>query len=221
MNNFLSNQFHPLAPPNHLPAPPPNWPHNGGVTQTFQYPPFQPAPLHIPQPRISTTTQKPFQRDLSNNWRSSLHSIFVANLSRRVTRQGLKDFFDVYGRVRDVFISLKQNPNKTTTFAFVRYKEKWEMERAILQSNGRKLDGYHLMVKKADFGWDQRWKTHFNGHPSVQSKPNTPRNQTNQNPPPQRYRPNSPRDGRTYLEALQNKSPTRPPAQISCAIDID
>ncbi|EOX91876.1 Uncharacterized protein TCM_000936 [Theobroma cacao] len=153
MNNFLSNQFHPLAPPNHLPTPPPNWPHNGGVTQIFRYPPIQPAPLHIPQPRISTTTQKPFQRDLSNNWRSSIHSIFVTNLSRRVTTQGLKDFFDVYGRVRDVFISLKQNPNKTTTFAFVRYKETWEMERAILQNNGRKLDGYHLME---EFEWLNR-----------------------------------------------------------------
>ncbi|EOY12746.1 Uncharacterized protein TCM_031281 [Theobroma cacao] len=114
--------------------------------QAFKYPPAHTYPQAI-NPPLKTT-----HRD----WRSSLHSVYISNLSRRITKQGLKEVFDAYGKVRDVFISNRQSQAKVTTFAFVRYKELREMDRACTHGNGRRLDGHYIVVKKAEYGWDQR-----------------------------------------------------------------
>ncbi|XVE67271.1 hypothetical protein DITRI_Ditri08aG0147200 [Diplodiscus trichospermus] len=77
------------------------------------------------------------------DWRASLFTIFVNNLSCRLSKGALWEAFNAYGRVRDVYIhySAKGDRGKKTTFAFVRYKFKSEMFKAIEVGNNRRIDG--------------------------------------------------------------------------------
>ncbi|EOY05344.1 Uncharacterized protein TCM_020363 [Theobroma cacao] len=107
-----------------------------------------------------------------------------------------------------------------TTFAFVRYKEINEMEKAINYGNGRRLDGFFITVKKADYGWDQRRKGSQRNHTTQ------PRKQQKdiyaKQPCINRHQwPCSSRDERTYLQALQNNMQSKSsPQQPSFNIDI-
>ncbi|XVE50486.1 hypothetical protein DITRI_Ditri01bG0166100 [Diplodiscus trichospermus] len=67
------------------------------------------------------------------DWRAILFSVFIDNLSRRVSRGALWEAFSEYGRVVDVFISFYGGGHgvKETIFAFVRYKHKSELTKAI------------------------------------------------------------------------------------------
>ncbi|XWS08054.1 hypothetical protein CRYUN_Cryun41cG0044900 [Craigia yunnanensis] len=75
------------------------------------------------------------------DWRSSLFSIFLGNLSTRVSRSALWEVFLQYGMVVDVYISYATNRHlKDGTFAFVRYKRESEMWRAIEDGNNRRVE---------------------------------------------------------------------------------
>ncbi|XVF15206.1 hypothetical protein REPUB_Repub09cG0130500 [Reevesia pubescens] len=90
-----------------------------------------------------------------SDWRSKLYTIFVGNLSVRVSKGALWEAFCGYGRVMDVYIpsSNRHGKSKSFTFAFVRYKFYDEMQRAIVEGNGRKIDERLVRVNKARFGW--------------------------------------------------------------------
>ncbi|XWS30037.1 hypothetical protein CRYUN_Cryun24cG0083500 [Craigia yunnanensis] len=90
--------------------------------------------------------------------RSNLYSAFVDNLSLRVPKRTLWDAFYDYGKVVDVYIPrfLKRQNNKGTTFAFVRYKFESELLKAIGGGNNRRIEGWHIKVKKANFKWKER-----------------------------------------------------------------
>ena len=92
------------------------------------------------------------------DWRSNLYSAFVDNLSLRVSKGALWDAFCDYGKVVDVHIPRfpKRQNNKGTTFAFVRYKFESELLKAIEGGNNRRIDGWHIRVKKAIFNWKER-----------------------------------------------------------------
>ncbi|EOY14643.1 Uncharacterized protein TCM_033956 [Theobroma cacao] len=47
---------------------------------------------------------------------------------------------------------VKPNDGAITTFAFIRYREPWEMNNAIQNGNGRRPDGFAITVRKATFG---------------------------------------------------------------------
>ena len=60
--------------------------------------------------------------------RSRLFTIFMGNLSKRVSRRALWEAISEYGKVVDVYIPRANNrPAKGYTFAFVRYKLEFEM----------------------------------------------------------------------------------------------
>ncbi|XVF31576.1 hypothetical protein REPUB_Repub17cG0002600 [Reevesia pubescens] len=90
----------------------------------------------------------------SYDWRSSLSSVFVANLSKRVSKEALWEAFGMYGRVLDVYISRfdKEGKIRNVTFAFVRYKFDNEAEKVIEEGNNRKIDGRFIKVQKAEKG---------------------------------------------------------------------
>ena len=94
---------------------------------------------------------------MNPDWRSSLFTIFVGNLSNRVSRGSLWEAFLSYGKVMDVFIhQTSRRSNKESTFAFVRYRKESEMIKAIEQGHGRKVDGWFIRVNKASYGWGDR-----------------------------------------------------------------
>ncbi|XVE85972.1 hypothetical protein DITRI_Ditri17bG0134800 [Diplodiscus trichospermus] len=88
------------------------------------------------------------------DWRASLFTVFINNLSRRVSRRALWEVFSIYGRVLDVFINFKSR--KPATYAFVRYKTVKERMRTIAERNNRFIDGQLIMVKKVTFGRKER-----------------------------------------------------------------
>ncbi|XVE65334.1 hypothetical protein DITRI_Ditri07aG0172700 [Diplodiscus trichospermus] len=93
----------------------------------------------------------------SPDWRANLFSLFIDNLSRRVFRGALWDFFFEFGRVMDVFVSLGGNGNgaKETTYAFVRFKFKSELRKAIEGGNNKIIDGLRIKAKEASYGWSK------------------------------------------------------------------
>ncbi|EOY31342.1 Uncharacterized protein TCM_038290 [Theobroma cacao] len=117
--------------------------------QAFKYPPAHSYPEAI-NPPLKTT-----HRD----WQSSLHSVYISNLSRRITRR---------------------------------------------------LDGHYIIVKKAEYGWDQRRVRAQPSHTRRPSQANGSRQPT-QSPSKYRTRPSSPRDDRTYLQVLQSSLQSQPP----------
>ncbi|XVF06595.1 hypothetical protein REPUB_Repub06bG0062500 [Reevesia pubescens] len=91
------------------------------------------------------------KKSLQNfDWRSSLHSVFVENLSSRISRGALWEAFNTYGRVVDVFIP-KSFPgrDRSFTFAFVRFKLESEAMKAIKEGNKRMMGGRIIGVSKA------------------------------------------------------------------------
>ena len=125
------------------------------------------------------------------DWRSSLFTIFVGNLSYRVPRRALWEAFLSYGRVMDVYIPRdRKHPSNASTFAFVRYKRESEMIKAIEYGNGRLVDGWSIKVKKATYGWGDRAKP--------VSKQQTNTSKSNQ----VHGAPAALRDDRTYRDVL-------------------
>lgn len=79
--------------------------------------------------------------------REELFSVFISNLSGRISRIELWELFSYYGRVKDVFVRFRRS--KPHTFAFVRYQYEWECDRAIVWANDRSLDGRRINMKRA------------------------------------------------------------------------
>ncbi|XVF13303.1 hypothetical protein REPUB_Repub08aG0197100 [Reevesia pubescens] len=63
----------------------------------------------------------------------------------------LWEAFSQYGKVMDVYISFYDRAGKArvATFAFVRYKSRTEMVKAIFEGSNRKMDGRFIRVKEA------------------------------------------------------------------------
>ncbi|XVF88724.1 hypothetical protein PTKIN_Ptkin19aG0073700 [Pterospermum kingtungense] len=88
------------------------------------------------------------------DWRANLHTVWVNNLSRRVSKGSLWEAFNGYGRVVDVFINY--HSRKPYTYAFVRYIYEEECRRAVQEGNRRRIDGRLISIKIAAFGWKER-----------------------------------------------------------------
>ncbi|XVE88637.1 hypothetical protein DITRI_Ditri19aG0085500 [Diplodiscus trichospermus] len=67
----------------------------------------------------------------SFDWRAKLFTVFISNLSRRVSNRALWEAFNSYGKY-------------------------YEMMNAIKMGNKRKIDGRFIFVKKANYGWVER-----------------------------------------------------------------
>ncbi|KAL4279420.1 hypothetical protein GQ457_03G025840 [Hibiscus cannabinus] len=82
------------------------------------------------------------------------YTVFVDNVSKMINHLTLKEDFTIYGTVMDVFVA-QRNPKrraKSTTFAFVRFKNREEASRAVENGYGRVMDGYRIK------GYDEKKK---------------------------------------------------------------
>ncbi|XVF18650.1 hypothetical protein REPUB_Repub11eG0041000 [Reevesia pubescens] len=63
----------------------------------------------------------------------------------------LWEAFGSYEKVMDVYLSsvVRSGQARSVNFAFVRYKLRDEMTKAILEGNDRKMDGRFIKVKEA------------------------------------------------------------------------
>ncbi|XVE85396.1 hypothetical protein DITRI_Ditri17bG0087700 [Diplodiscus trichospermus] len=97
----------------------------------------------------------------SEDWRDNLFTVCVDNLSVKVPKSALWEVFDVYGTVMDVYIGSPKSwhRHRGTTFALVRYRTLFEMQRAVKSGNNRFIDGWQIRVKKASFRWKNRFKS--------------------------------------------------------------
>ncbi|KAL4312348.1 hypothetical protein GQ457_01G050470 [Hibiscus cannabinus] len=87
-------------------------------------------------------------------------TVFVDNLSRRVSRGALWELFSHHGKVNHVFIPLKNKKPKYrfSTFAFVRFDSEKAMNRAIEKTNKSKIDEKIITVARAKFPVQMRRK---------------------------------------------------------------
>ena len=118
-----------------------------------------------------------------------------------MSRGALWEAFSTYGKVIDVFISFqnRRTKNRAATFAFVRYKNEYELSKAIEFGNNRRIDGRHIKVKKASYGWNER-STKAGSQESVSKVSESQKSSKNLD---------ACRDDRSYKDALVG---TNPPA---------
>ncbi|XP_039006146.1 uncharacterized protein LOC120133680 [Hibiscus syriacus] len=79
---------------------------------------------------------------------SKWHTVFVNNVSKRIHSETLKETFQAYGVVTDVFIAYRSRRRETvgSTFAFVRFRSKSEADTAVRRADGRIMDGFKIRV---------------------------------------------------------------------------
>ncbi|KAE8725239.1 hypothetical protein F3Y22_tig00009009pilonHSYRG00299 [Hibiscus syriacus] len=84
----------------------------------------------------------------SQTLRDSGFTIFVNYVSKRIHVSSLKEVFQVYGVVLDVFIAYKSLKRKfaDSIFAFVRFSNRDEASLAVKRADGRVLDGFKIRV---------------------------------------------------------------------------
>ncbi|KAK0580061.1 hypothetical protein LWI29_035805 [Acer saccharum] len=94
-------------------------------------------------------------KDDRRDFRDSLFSIFVDNLNPQVDVKGLWGIFKVFGKVRDIFLSLRSSLRKSA-FAFIRFASVEEAQRVAKLTNGMHVYSWPIRTKVADYGWSKR-----------------------------------------------------------------
>jgi RNA recognition motif-containing protein len=77
-------------------------------------------------------------------------NIYISNISRQTTEDGLRRAFEGYGKVSVVNIPTDRDSGQPRGFAFVEMPAKHEATMAIGALNGRRLNGRALSVYEAD-----------------------------------------------------------------------
>ncbi|KAK6266655.1 hypothetical protein QUC31_017492 [Theobroma cacao] len=86
--------------------------------------------------------------DNLERWRKSLCTVFVDNVSYRISWRELKVCFDEFGIMVDVFIP-NRTWNRHNNYGFVRFLHEHGMRKAIQYGEGIHLNGLRLKVKEA------------------------------------------------------------------------
>jgi len=76
-------------------------------------------------------------------------NIYVGNLSREVTEEGLRESFKAFGQVTSVSIVKDRASGQPRGFGFVDMPTKAEAQAAITGLNGKDLKGRKLTVNEA------------------------------------------------------------------------
>ncbi|KAK3199555.1 hypothetical protein Dsin_022970 [Dipteronia sinensis] len=92
---------------------------------------------------------------LGKDFRDGLFSIFIDNISPSLDSRALWRFFKPFGRVRDVYLSLKKSFSGSR-FGFVRFETVEEVAWVAKKVNGLFVLGRLLRAKVASFGWKKR-----------------------------------------------------------------
>ena len=75
--------------------------------------------------------------------------LFVANLSWNVKVDVLQQEFECYGEVEDVTIILDRETSRSRGFGFVTYANADSAKKAIVEMNGKEIDGRKIIVNEA------------------------------------------------------------------------
>mmetsp|Transcript_28637 Transcript_28637/g.62310 ORF Transcript_28637/g.62310 Transcript_28637/m.62310 type:complete len:175 (+) Transcript_28637:228-752(+) len=86
-----------------------------------------------------------------------------SSLPDRWTAEDLKEIFEKYGSVGDVFIPRERFSAKSRAYAFVRFHSESEAAEAMEKMNGYKLQGCALTVTKANRTRDMARETNGKG----------------------------------------------------------
>ncbi|KAK8652479.1 hypothetical protein V6N13_126511 [Hibiscus sabdariffa] len=86
--------------------------------------------------------------------RQQIFNLFIGNLSEKIHWKGLWHAFGIYGVVLDAFIARKRD-SRGRRFGFVRYRNRYEAERAIERINNSVLIGSIISVSMARFNLRQ------------------------------------------------------------------
>ncbi|GMI73977.1 hypothetical protein HRI_001067000 [Hibiscus trionum] len=130
--------------------------------------------------------------------------IFVDNLSRRVSRGTLREFFERFGKVVRVFIpAVNKRPKYwNCTFAFIHFAEEGGMKKAIERVDNSLIDGRVVRVSVSRFKKGQRSGHQTGGNHSS----TTPKGSRVNKRFASSYRH---KDDRSFKEALLSRSPGR------------
>eukprot|EP00397_Hematodinium_sp_SG-2012_P065611 GEMP01095855.1.p2 GENE.GEMP01095855.1~~GEMP01095855.1.p2 ORF type:complete len:134 (+),score=29.02 GEMP01095855.1:38-439(+) len=79
----------------------------------------------------------------------TVFSVKVNNLTENVKSDDLRDAFDKWGRVSDVYIPRDFNTQRNRGFAFVRYGSQEEADDAVSRSEGLTINGQDVRVEHA------------------------------------------------------------------------
>jgi RNA recognition motif. (a.k.a. RRM, RBD, or RNP domain) len=83
-------------------------------------------------------------------------SLKIDNLSYDASKDDLLGAFSTHGTVVDVFIPRDRETRRSRGFAFVRYANRDEAERALAAENGKELQGRPMRIEIAKYGRNDR-----------------------------------------------------------------
>ncbi|KAE8716020.1 hypothetical protein F3Y22_tig00110156pilonHSYRG00217 [Hibiscus syriacus] len=133
-------------------------------------------------------------------------TVFIKNLSIRVSRRVLRDFFSPYGQILRIFIPrfLEKSSYKSSTFAFVQFAEEGSRKKAIQFVDGKWLDGRRLFVGAAKYQNVKRRESVRGKRSSlVKQGPQVPSRSGRKG-----QSVDSLRDGSSYREVVQSEAAT-------------
>lgn len=78
-------------------------------------------------------------------------NIFVGNMTREVTKEGLQDVFQEFGNVESVTILIDRINGVWKAFGFIDMPNENEAKQAVKNINGREFLGQYLSVHEARF----------------------------------------------------------------------
>ncbi|XVF27243.1 hypothetical protein REPUB_Repub14bG0089700 [Reevesia pubescens] len=148
-----------------------------------------------------------------SDWRSGFFTVFMENVSCRISKSALREAFSAYGEVMDVYISFfnKYGKARPVTFAFVRFKHRREMEKTIKEGNNRRMDSRFIKVKEAAYSkekvrWSRKETDPINNKHIVQEAKKIPVNA------------GKVKDGKSYKDALlgNDKQPQKGRVWVEC-----
>ncbi|VVC42325.1 RNA recognition motif domain [Cinara cedri] len=79
-------------------------------------------------------------------------SLKVDNLTRRTTIVDLKQVFERFGKIGDIYIPRNKFTHESRGFAFVRFLDQQDADNAIEMLQGHVVDGRHIRVQIARYG---------------------------------------------------------------------
>eukprot|EP01029_Cantina_marsupialis_P023768 TRINITY_DN598_c0_g1_i2.p1 TRINITY_DN598_c0_g1~~TRINITY_DN598_c0_g1_i2.p1 ORF type:complete len:144 (-),score=18.75 TRINITY_DN598_c0_g1_i2:101-496(-) len=88
---------------------------------------------------------------------SGLISVKVSNIDRESNADSLREAFEKYGTIGDVFVPRDNYTMRNRGFGFVRFKNKEDAEDAISDADGRlEIDGARINCEIARYGRNER-----------------------------------------------------------------
>ncbi|ORX63175.1 hypothetical protein DM01DRAFT_1403542 [Hesseltinella vesiculosa] len=89
------------------------------------------------------------QRKKDENYSNKSKTVFVANISRDIDENGLRDAFDTYGAIASVRLPTDRETGTIKGFGYIEFENEDDAEKAVKDMNGVRLNGRPI---RTDFG---------------------------------------------------------------------